>query len=490
MSKQNTQGKKEPTTKVMGKSSKSAKSSKLPKVTKSVKPNPKPSNTKFPLIYFDNNATTTICKDAEKALNKWLNSYNPSTDSKIAQPAKEMIENAKHYVLRHCRVTIDDYLVVFTSGATESNCLILRSTVRAYRQKLKQLDPTGTIKPHIITSSIEHHSTLECLAILESDGDIEVSYVQPNIYGRILPESVKQHIKPNTCLISIMYANNEIGSINDIPKIGKLAHDNKIPLHTDCVQVFGKYRINLQDNNIDAVSASFHKFYGPRGLGLLILNRKFVESYGLHGEINGTQQDGLRGGTENVPAVAAGIAALEYAFQDRKEKNIHLLDLRNSLISMLDEKLYLGDYVNYVMAEIPVETPSILDEDKSSEKKSVDNDVKKDFECVIMGPPLEETSHYLPNTLYISFAKNKGLPFCNVELKKFLDKYNIVVSIGSACNTSSPKASHVLEAIRAPPVIKRGIIRISFGDHNTKSEVKKFVKVLIEAIKKQTADIV
>lgn len=417
------------------------------------------------IIYLDNNGTTIICPEAANAYKKWLKCYNASSSSVVSKSAKEMMEVAKKYIMKHCGVDSKKYTAVFTSGATESNCFIIRSTVEAYRKIRK-------IKPHLIISSIEHHSIIECARSIEEAGYAEVSKVEPNMYGCILAEDVEKLIKPNTCLISIMYANNETGAINNIPKIGELAHKYKLPLHTDAVQLFGKYPINLQKSNVDALSASFHKLYGPKGVGLLIINNNLIEGYQLQGQICGSQQGGLRGGTENLPAIASSIECMKANFKNRKAKNAKLLKMRNYIIDEIDKSgfIKIGDYASYL-------GDPVLD------RKTLQSEKVKQNEIIILGPPIDKPNFYLPNTLLISAVKNIGKDFCNVKFKKELDLKGVVISIASACLTGSDKASHVLTAIGAPPIIKRGTLRISMGDFNNENEMKIFMKKFLDLLK-------
>lgn len=417
------------------------------------------------IIYFDNNATTMVCAPAARTFNDWLSCYNPSSSSKVAKPVKALMDRAQDGILAHCSVSAATHTVVFTSGATESNCLILKSCVRAYKRKLLERD--SVLKPHIVASAVEHHSIQECLRDLKDSDEIDVTFVEPTIYGNINPEDVERAILPNTCLVTIMFANNEIPVVNNIAAIGAIAHKKRIPLHSDCVQVFGKYRIDVEKNNIDALSASAHKFYGPKGVGLLIVSNDLIEGYGLTAEIHGSQQHGLRGGTENIPGIASCFVALKYAFQKRQEKNAKLFRLRELLLSKLADKYCMGQYVDYIDGVEP----------------------KHELEIVSLGPPEDQIKYILPNTLLLSISKTRGKPFCNVALKDYLDSKNCIVSIGSACLTKSDKASHVLTAIAAPAVIKRGIIRISFGDSNTQEEVARFFVALVAGIEKQCHDL-
>jgi cysteine desulfurase len=448
------------------------------------------------VVYLDNNGTTLVCQPAKKIHAEWLSCYNPSSDSKIAKPAKKVLEKAIDAILAHCGVSTATHTAVFTSGGTESNCFIIKACCRAYKKKL--IERGSEMLPHIIVSAIEHHSIMQCVSDLVEAGEIDVSYVQPTIYGNIMPADVEKEIKNNTCLISIMYANNEIPVINNIKEIGEVAHKNRIPLHSDCVQIFGKYKIDIVRDNIDALSAAGHKFYAPKGIGLLILNNTLIEGYGLTAEISGTQQHGLRGGTENIAGIASMLTALKWAFVNRKNKNLKLYALRTRLLEKLAKHYKFANYADYVYEETkeggkPKKTSVLgVKTDKAREKTKLDSDIddkKKNLELISLGPPEDKKGFILPNTVLISVCKNKGRPFCNIELKKFLDGRGYVISIGSACHTNSEKASHVLTAIGAPPVVKRGVIRISFGDFNTASEVDKFVSVLRQGIEKQCSDL-
>jgi cysteine desulfurase len=475
-------------------------------------------------IYLDNNATTLMCKDACRVMRAWEECYNPSSDSEIAQPAKKMLIKAKHYILSHCGLSEETHRVLFTSGATESNCMILRSSAEAFRA-------ARGVLPHIIVSSVEHHSILECLHIMKEHDLVEYTELYPTPEGSITASSVENAIRPNTCLISIMYANNELGTVNNIKAISTVANKYNIPVHSDAVQIFGKTRIYMEASGIDAMSVSFHKFYGPKGVGLLILSKRFIDGYKLHSQISGSQQDGLRGGTENVPGIAAGLAALRYAFKHRDKKNKTLLSMRNYVIQELSREWNRAEYRDFITIcslKEPYKTVEYLDSkqrsrneqndqnDQNEQNEQNEQNDQKEMETkgasfnptllkgtkerpkpifVLLGPKESELSRYLPNTLLIAFINPRELPaydtkpgvtpFCNVKLKKALDKARVIVSIASACLTSSDKASHVLSAIGAPSFIKRGVIRVSFGDNNTMKDAYKFVKHLKAAIYKQ-----
>jgi len=258
-----------------------------------------------------------------------------------------------------------------------------------------------------------------------------------------------------------MFSNNEIGCINDIKQLGQIAHLNNIPFHTDAVQLFGKYQINLPKNNIDAISVSFHKFYSPKGIGMIIINNEFKNGYELESIINGTQQNGLRGGTENVSSIAGAIVGMKHNFNNRNIKNKQLLKYRNYIIDTLDLYIDLIYYDDYLY--------------------NINKYSNIDFYIVLFGPHKNNIINYVENTILLSIVSNKKV-FCNTILKKDLEKNGIIVSIGSACSTHSDKSSHVLSELNAPNVIKRGTIRISFGDTNTIMQIKKIIPILIKCI--------
>lgn len=439
-------------------------------------------------IYLDNNGTTIICPAAEKAFIKWIKCYNASTNSKVSKGAKDKIMDGTDYILDLYGVSRATHTLLFTSGATESNCFIIRACCKAFKKKL--IDKGVELIPHIIISAIEHNSIIDCVRDLESVGDIEVTYVRPTIYGNILAADVERSIKKNTCLIAVMFANNEIPIINNISDISAVAQKHGIPIHCDAVQVFGKINFNIKKNNINSVAASAHKFYGPKGVGISILDNDLIDGYKITAEINGSQQGGLRGGTENVPGIISTVAALQNAFIDRKNKNLYLLKLRTLTLEKLAAVYKFGNFESYVIKKSKPKEEKVIIEAADRRVDKTANDVdRNNLELLSLGPPDDKKAFILPNTILLSVCKNKGKPFCNAELKKFLDAKNIIVSVGSACMTDSKWASHVLDAIGAPPVVKRGVIRISFGDNNTEKEVVALVEGLRAGINKQCGDL-
>ncbi len=420
------------------------------------------------VVFLDNNGTTAVCPEVKKEYVKWISCPNPSSSSSISTQISDSIEKVKAKILTHCGVTSKTFTVIFTSGASESNCFVLRSSVDAYRRIVG-------IMPHIIVSAMEHNSVIDCALQLATDKRTELTFITPNLYGVITKDMVEPYIRKNTCIVSIMHANNETGSINPVQEIGDMCHKHKVPFHSDCVQSFGKYKINPQELNIDALSVSFHKFYGIKGFGLLLLNSKFTEGYELKSQINGSQQNALRGGTINAPAILSNIKALDFAFKDRERKNNVLYNLQHYMISQLSIKLRIpiGRYANY------------YGKPKYSPLRP---------ELVVLGSPFR--SQRLPNTVLLSLAKPSKpsvgrwgkTEICNQYLQKELDKHKIVVSIGSNCashvfKSGEVKMSHVLQAMRAPKIIANGVIRVSMSDHTTKAEVDKFVKAYVSIAK-------
>lgn len=402
-------------------------------------------------IYLDNNATTKTCDEAAQVMREWIQSCsNPSGSSFLSGASKIMIKQAKTWISKLCKLR-DDYHILFTSGATESNCTILNMVVNAWKHN------TDTT-PHIITSAVEHKSILECLEQMNDDNRMELTIIEPNMYGQIDPDDVAAAIQDNTALITIMFANNELGSINPIKKIAEVSHAKNIPFHTDAVQIFGKIALDVPKFGIDALSMSFHKLYGPPGIGLLILRKTFVTGYDLRGVITGTQQEGLRGGTENIPGIAGSAAALIHNFKSRKTKNNNLSKMRSTVIQRLSKKIPVVDY---------------------SELYEQDDPDITDRRLVVLGSP--DKNGQLPSTLLMSILDGKK-KFCNIKLKKLLEDNGIIISIGSACNTASDKASHVLNAIKAPAVVKRGVFRVSFGDNNTIDDCRKFCDIFLRCL--------
>jgi cysteine desulfurase len=409
------------------------------------------------ITYLDNNATTIMPQQVINTITKWFNRGNPSSSYASANECKKMFKAFRSYIAEECGFemdTMDGYTIIFTSGASESNSHIITSCIRAYAKK------TNVI-PHVVISNVEHKSVLMCCEQLEKDKLCQVTYLpvindRQNIYyGCIDPETLKRSIRPNTCLVSIMAVNNETGIMNNVLEIGKICREAKVPFHTDLVQLFGKTIIKPNELNIDAFSVSFHKIHGPPAVGLLVVRNKLIKGYDLPPIIYGTQNYSLRGGTENVASVAGSFMAYKMAMLNLTEKTNEIRKKRDLIKSVIGKRVptcYIQDY-----------TP---------------NHGKR---CVVvwLSPKLPMLT--VPNTLFMTIDK-PGM--CNIKLKEKLEANGIIISIGSACNTNSKKASHVIDALAIPLNLRPGVLRISLSDNTSENDIMYFCKVFLHYILK------
>jgi cysteine desulfurase len=401
-------------------------------------------------IYLDNNGTTQMAPEALEAYNKYA--YLGNASASYAHEAKNIIDKHDKHVADVLGV---QYRVIHTSGASESNNTVLKALA------------ASITRPHFVLSSYEHKTSIDCVKQLVKDNIIELTLVNPNMYGTITIDSIKEAIRPNTVLVSIMHINNETGNVNDISLIAaevKKINANII-VHSDIVQSYGKYTPNLQ--NVDAISASYHKIYGPQGTGILALNSRVLELVKNHPLIHGEQNFGARGGTLNAAGIAASCEALTTICKNREKKNAKLFKMKKYVIDFLKEHYTIDDYINYYNKPddfIPAGTG---------------------MKCVFMGEnPLSKAT--APNTLLIAFIKpGTENHFCNVKLKKDLMSRNIITSIGSTCHSASKEPSHVMYSLKAPFVIRCGVLRISLGDYNKLSDVKKMCNILKECVNQQ-----
>jgi len=402
-------------------------------------------------IYFDTAATSKMPNEVKVSLLNWCNKGNPSTNYESAQQSKNMINELKNEILKLCNVTDDDFVVIFNSGASESNCTIIQMLHTAYYEKICK--KISNAIPHIIVSSIEHKSILESVSSLERRNLAHVTRISPT-NGFIRPIDVENAITPLTCLICIMHANNETGAINDIEGIINVV-GKRAPFYCDTTQTFGKFPINTALP--DAFCISFHKLHGPPGVGALIMRKSLIVGYNVESIIYGSQNNGLRGGTENVVGLGASLTALKFNFSNIEEKNKKLVNMKKYILINLAKlcqvkKIPTCFYSDYI----------------SLNKNSQEIPIKLVFISNIL--------NYLPNIILMSVVSTK-YKICNIELKNKLQKNGIIVSIGSACNTSSPNASHILDEIKADEYIKRGTLRISFDDFNTIEECNQFIMI-------------
>lgn len=372
------------------------------------------------MIYLDNNATTKTDEEVVKAMLPYLtdNYGNPSSIYKIGRENKRVIESVRGTIAKTFNCLPEE--IYFTSGGTESDNTAIRGIAYAYKNK-------GN---HIITSKIEHPAVLDTLHKLEKEG-FEVTYVGVDSEGIINLDELKSAIKPTTTLITVMYANNEIGVIEPIDEIGKIAKENGIIFHTDAVQAVGSIRIDVQNSNIDSLSVSAHKFHGPKGVGVLYVKKsvrfnKFIEG--------GHQERNKRAGTENVAGIVGLGKALELAYIDFDEKNAKIKALRDH-------------FMTEILTKIPYTRLN-----GSIEHRLVGN-------CNIS----------------FKFIEGEGI-LLN------LDNLGICASSGSACTSGSLDPSHVLLAIGLDHATAHGSVRISISKYNTLEEIDYVINALIEIV--------
>ncbi len=371
-------------------------------------------------IYLDNNATTKTDEEVVKAMMPYLldNYGNPSSIYKIGRENKKVVEDSREKIAKILNCEPNE--IYFTSGGSESDNTAIRGIAYSYKNK-------GN---HIITSKIEHPAVLETCKQLEREG-FEVSYIGTDKNGIVDLEELKKEIKQTTTLITIMFANNEIGTLQPIKEIGEIAKNNNIIFHTDAVQAVGSVLIDVKELNIDSLSLSAHKFYGPKGIGVLYVRKGIKFEKFVNG---GHQERNKRAGTENVAGIVGLAKAMELAYQDLEEHNKKIKELRDYYVEQVKEKI---PYIK------------------------INGDMEK----------------RLPGNCNISFRfiEGEGL-LLNLDLK------GICASSGSACTSGSLDPSHVLLAIGLPHEIAHGSLRISIGKYNTKEEIDYLVENLVEIV--------
>lgn len=373
-------------------------------------------------IYLDHAATTFIKDDVLEEMKPYLieNFGNPSSIYKLGRLNKISIENSRLKVAEALHSQPDE--IIFTSGGTESDNWAIKGIAYANKDK-------GN---HIITTSIEHSAVKKCCEFLETQG-FEITYLPVNEYGVISLKDLKSSIKKNTILISIMFANNEVGTIQPIKEIGNIAKERNIYFHTDAVQVVGNIQLNVDEYNIDLLSLSAHKFYGPKGIGVLYIRNNTNIIQLLHG---GTQEFGFRAGTENVANIIGLGKAIELSTRNIKSNSEKIMILKNKFIS---------DILNTI------------------------------------------PNSYLNGDITNSLSGIVNFSFSNVNAKfltSVLDQKGIFVSNGSACNCSKDNLSHVLLAMHKSNEIASSAIRFSFGEENTQDEINYVIQILSDEVNK------
>lgn len=374
-------------------------------------------------IYLDNAATTKTRPEVVEAMLPYFTEYygNPSSVYEFATPSKKAIAEARETIAKSLGAKTNE--IYFTAGGSESDNWAIKATAEAYESKGK----------HIITSKIEHHAVLHTCEYLEKRG-FEITYLDVDENGTVKLDELKKAIRPDTILISIMFANNEIGTIQPIKEIGEIAKEHGIIFHTDAVQAYAHVPINVDKYHIDMLSVSGHKFNGPKGIGFLYIRTGLKLRSFIHG---GSQERKRRGGTENVPGIVGMGKAVEIAMANLAERTAYEVELRDYLI-------------NRVLSEVPY--------------------------VRLNG----HRTNRLPNNANFAFQFIEG-----ESLLIMLDMQGICGSSGSACTSGSLDPSHVLLAIGLPHEIAHGSLRLTLSEETTKEdidftvdEIKKIVEKL------------
>lgn len=371
-------------------------------------------------VYADNAATTCVSKTALDAMMPYLTEQygNPSSLYAFAQNAKEALENA--------RKTVADIIgaqpkeIYFTSGGSEAD-----------NQAIVSMAKVGALKgkKHLISTKIEHHAVLHTLKKLEKEG-FEVTLLDVHEDGVVRLEDLEAAVREDTALVTIMFANNEIGTVQPIKEIGEFCRARKIPFHTDAVQAAGHMPINVQEMNIDLLSMSGHKFHAPKGVGVLYAKTGMPLFNIIEG---GAQERGKRAGTENIPGIVALAAALKESVDNMEANTAKIIPMRDKLFAEL--------------SKIP--------------------------HSKING----SLEHHVPGTVNMCFEGIEG-----ESLLLLLDAKGVCASSGSACTSGSLDPSHVLLSLGLPHEVAHGSLRLSIGEYNTMEEIDHIIKVVPEVV--------
>lgn len=371
-------------------------------------------------IYADNAATTKMSSKAIEAMLPYMDKIygNPSSLHTAGQQAKEMLDNARERVAKLLGCEARE--IIFTSGGSEADNQAIISAANIGAKKGKK---------HIISTAFEHHAVLHTLDKLKKQG-FEITLLDVGEKGRVSPQQVADAIREDTALVTVMFANNEIGTIQPIKEIGAVCREKGVLFHTDAVQAAGHLHIDVKEQNIDMLSLSAHKFHGPKGVGVLYARKGILLSNIIEG---GAQERGKRGGTENIPAIMGMTAALEEAVENLDSNAEKMAAMRDRLIDGL--------------SAIP---HSILNGDRENR---------------------------LPNNVNFCFEGIEG-----ESLLLLLDDKGVCASSGSACTSGSLDPSHVLLAIGRPHEIAHGSLRLSLSEENTAEEVDYIIRAVTEVV--------
>ena len=372
------------------------------------------------VIYLDNAATTKMSEEVKEAMDPYLEEKfgNASTMYGYGETSRQALEKARKTIAGTLEAKPSE--IFFTSGGSESDNWAVKCIAGEYKHKGK----------HIITSKIEHHAILNSCKYLEELG-YEVTYLDVDEYGMVSPEAVYRAIREDTTLITIMFGNNEVGTIEPVFSIGKIAREKDVLFHTDAVQAYAQVPISVRHYPVDLLSASAHKFHGPKGVGFLYIREGVQIPSFIHG---GSQEKGKRAGTENLPAIVGMAAALEEACSLQKERSIYVTKLREQLI----------------------------------------NGLKKIPGALLNG----DATNRLPGNVNFCFPDTEA-----EGLLLLLDNKGICASSGSACTSGFLDPSHVLLAIGRDKETARGSLRLTLDYENTKEEVEMIIKAVAETVK-------
>lgn len=372
------------------------------------------------MIYLDHAATTAAYPEVVREMTPYLDRqyFNPSGSYREGRLLHKKLDKIREKLAAVIHASPEE--IIFTSGGTEADNWVLLNAARTYSCKGR----------HIITSSIEHHAILHTCGFLEKQG-FEVTYLPVTRNGIIDCDMLNDAIRPDTILISIMYANNEIGTLQPVHKIGQIAQKNSIPFHTDAVQAYGHLPIQVDDDSIDFLSVSAHKFGGPKGVGFLYANKELTLTPLLYG---GAQEAGRRAGTENVAGIIGMGIASDISTAHQKEHTLLQQTLRDHLM-------------NRILSEIPMTR--------------------------LNGSRQER----LPGNINVSFA---GID--SATLIAMLEAKDIYVSGGSACSSSDPSPSHVLKAIGLSDEMALSAVRITIGHENTPEEIEETFRQIKDCV--------
>ncbi len=369
-------------------------------------------------VYLDNAATTQVLPEVVTAMLPYFTEFfgNPSSIHGYARPVKKALDQARTQVAKALNAQ-SDREIIFNGGGTEGDNTVLRGAALQYRKKGK----------HIITTSIEHHAILHTCESLEKELGVEVTYLPVDADGLVTPEQVANAIREDTILVSIMFANNEVGTIMPIAEIGRVCRERGVLFHTDAVQAVGHVPIDVQKMNIDLLSLSAHKFHGPKGVGALYVRKGVAIPPFIHG---GGQERQRRAGTENVPGIVGMGAAIEIATANLEKNMAYIANLRDKLMRGIEERI----------------------------------------------PEIKLNGHRtqrLPNNVNYSIRYIEG-----ESLLLMLDMNGVAASSGSACTSGSLDPSHVLLALGLPHEIAHGSLRMTLSELTTEDEIDYTLDIL------------